>query len=60
MKFALAISALALAAALGTSVSAASLTINSVKGVWQNDLPDPETSLHRVIIDALFWTTSTD
>ena len=41
MKFALAVSALALAAALGSGASAASLTINSVSGVWQNDLPDP-------------------
>ena len=44
MKFALAVSALALAAALGSGASAASLTINSVKGIWQNDLPDPAVS----------------
>ena len=44
MKFALAVSAVALAAALGSGASAASLTINSVKGIWQNDLPDPAVS----------------
>lgn len=44
MKFTLAVSAVALAAALGSGASAASLTINSVKGIWQNDLPDPAVS----------------
>jgi len=45
----------AVADAVKTAVRAASFTVES-----ENDLPDPETSLHRVIIDALFWTTSTD
>ncbi len=44
MKLALAASAFTIAAAVASGAAAASLTISSVSGVWQNDVPDPAVS----------------